>query len=47
MSNWLKNGSGEIVIFNEDCFVTMSSMRQSSIDIILTSPFYNTNKKSR
>lgn len=46
MSNEFKNGSDEIVIFNEDCFVTMSSMRQSSIDVILTSPFYNTNKKA-
>lgn len=42
-----QNGDcGEIVIFNEDCFVTMSSIRQSSIDVILTSPFYNTNKKA-
>lgn len=42
-----QNGDcGEIVIFNEDCFNTMSSMGQSSIDVILTSPFYNTNKKA-
>lgn len=37
---------GEIIIFNEDCFITMKSIKQSSVDVILTSPFYNTNKKA-
>lgn len=33
-------------IYNEDCFKTMESMSDSCIDIVLTSPFYNTNKKA-
>lgn len=33
-------------IFNEDCFETMQKMKPNSIDVILTSPFYNTNKKA-
>ena len=33
-------------IYNEDCFVTMSKMPKGKCDIILTSPFYNTNKKA-
>jgi len=32
-------------IFNEDCFITMENMKNNSIDVVLTSPFYNTNKK--
>lgn len=32
-------------IYNEDCFETMSRMPMDTCDIILTSPFYNTNKK--
>ncbi len=32
-------------IYNEDCFITMSRMPPESVDVILTSPFYNTNKK--
>ena len=36
-----------IELRNEDCFVTMGSMRDDSIDVVLTSPFYNTNKKAR
>ena len=32
-------------IYNEDCFVTMGRMPNKYCDIILTSPFYNTNKK--
>lgn len=32
-------------IYNEDCFVTMKRMDNATCDIILTSPFYNTNKK--
>lgn len=33
------------IIYNEDCFETMSRMPDGLCDIILTSPFYNTNKK--
>lgn len=33
-------------IYNEDCFVTMSYIPDKSIDTIMTSPFYNTNKKA-
>lgn len=32
-------------IYNEDCFATMERMPIGLCDIILTSPFYNTNKK--
>ena len=32
-------------IYNEDCFDTMGRMPSKYADIILTSPFYNTNKK--
>lgn len=32
-------------IYNEDCFMTMERMPIGLCDIILTSPFYNTNKK--
>lgn len=35
-----------IKIFNEDCFRTMCNTPAGSFDIILTSPFYNTNKKA-
>ena len=35
-----------ISIHNEDCFVTMGNMPPQYVDLILTSPFYNTNKKS-
>lgn len=38
--------NSEITIFNEDCFLTMEHMKESSVDVILTSPFYNTNKKA-
>lgn len=31
---------------NEDCFVTMGRMDDNMIDVILTSPFYNTNVKA-
>lgn len=34
------------VIYNEDCFKTMEDIPIGQIDIILTSPFYNTNKKA-
>ena len=34
------------IIFNEDCFTTMKSMPNDHCDVILTSPFYNTNKKA-
>lgn len=33
-------------IYNEDCFVTMSEMPIGQVDVVLTSPFYNTNKKA-
>lgn len=32
-------------IYNEDCFATMQRMPLHCCDIVLTSPFYNTNKK--
>ncbi|MCD8238201.1 MAG: site-specific DNA-methyltransferase [Clostridiales bacterium] len=32
-------------IYNEDCFITMERFSQNSADVILTSPFYNTNRK--
>ena len=32
-------------IYNEDCFVTMENMPIGQCNVILTSPFYNTNKK--
>lgn len=36
----------EYKIYNEDCFETMKRLDDGCIDIILTSPFYNTNKKA-
>ena len=33
------------MIYNEDCKITMARMEPKSVDVILTSPFYNTNKK--
>ncbi|MGL4850959.1 MAG: DNA-methyltransferase [Clostridium sp.] len=34
-------------IFNEDCKVTLTNrIEDKSLDLVLTSPFYNTNKKS-
>lgn len=35
-----------IEIYNEDCFDTMLDVPAGQFDIILTSPFYNTNKKA-
>ena len=35
-----------IEIYNEDCFETMENVPVGQFDIILTSPFYNTNKKA-
>lgn len=35
-----------IEIYNEDCLVSMEKMPPGQIDIVLTSPFYNTNKKA-
>lgn len=35
-----------IEIYNEDCFETMKLLDDNSIDLVLTSPFYNTNKKA-
>lgn len=34
-------------IYNEHCFETMNAMKKNSIDIIITSPFYNTNAKAK
>lgn len=34
-----------IEILNADCFQTMKEMSDDMIDLVLTSPFYNTNKK--
>lgn len=36
----------ECTLYCEDCFNTMTNMGEKSIDVILTSPFYNTNKKA-
>lgn len=33
-------------IYNEDCFDTMKKMPSGLCDVVLTSPFYNTNKKA-
>lgn len=35
-----------IDIRNEDCLDAMRKLMPKSIDVILTSPFYNTNKKA-
>lgn len=35
-----------IDIRNESCLETMKNLKPKSIDVILTSPFYNTNKKA-
>lgn len=35
-----------IEIYNEDCFKTMEGMSVGQCSVILTSPFYNTNKKA-
>ena len=35
-----------IKIYNEDCFETMEKTQDKQFDIILTSPFYNTNRKA-
>lgn len=34
------------VIYNGDCFDFMNNLNPSTVDVVLTSPFYNTNKKS-
>lgn len=33
-------------IYNEDCFATMNDMPVGQCHVVLTSPFYNTNKKA-
>ena len=33
-------------IYNEDCMVTIAEMNPHTVDVVLTSPFYNTNKKA-
>ena len=35
-----------IKLYNDDCFNVMSTMKDKSISLVLTSPFYNTNKKA-
>ena len=35
-----------IEIYNEDCFKTMNELACYGIDVVLTSPPYNTNKKA-
>lgn len=35
-----------IELYNEDCFETMALLDDNSIDLVLTSPFYNTNTKA-
>lgn len=34
-------------IYNEDCFITMSNMRDNFVDIVMTSPPYNMSKTRR
>lgn len=34
-----------IKLYNKDCFDLMNQMDCDSVDVVLTSPFYNTNKK--
>ncbi len=34
-------------IYNEHCFDTMSKMEKGSVNLIITSPFYNTNAKAK
>lgn len=34
-------------IYNMDCMELMGEMNKKSVDVVLTSPFYNTNKKAR
>ncbi len=34
------------IIYNEDCFITMDNLPDGICDVILTSPFYNTNEKA-
>lgn len=36
-----------IELYNEDCFDTMNRMERGTIDTVMTSPFYNTNVKSK
>lgn len=38
--------SDDILLFCEDNMVTMGRMRDGMVDVILTSPFYSTNKKA-
>ena len=33
-------------IYNEDCMKTIEAMDEHMVDVVLTSPFYNTNKKA-
>ena len=33
-------------IYNEDCMITIAEMDEHMVDVVLTSPFYNTNKKA-
>lgn len=35
-----------VTIFNEDCQKTMQKLDPCSVDVVLTSPFYNTNQKA-
>ena len=35
-----------IELYNEDCFETMDNLAIDCVNVILTSPFYNTNKKA-
>lgn len=41
----LSNGTS-LKVYNEDCFNTLYKMSDDLIDVVLTSPFYNTNKKA-
>lgn len=34
-------------IFNEDCRTTIKNLPEKSVDVVLTSPFYNTNMKAK
>ena len=42
----MNEGEKTIHFYNEDCFETMRSMPIGQVDVILTSPFYNSNKKA-
>ena len=34
-------------LYNEDCRKTISNLSEHCVDVVLTSPFYNTNMKAK